>query len=58
MFSTIAEGNADTADLFFLIAIVLAVIAAVGYASTDWLRLAPSLLCAAVACLALAWLVL
>ena len=58
MFAAISEGNPDTADLFFLIAVVVAVIAALAYISTDWIKWAPVLLCTAVASIALALLVL
>jgi hypothetical protein len=60
MLADIASGNTDTADVFFLIAVIFAVLSAVFYSSrraeiTFW---APVLLALALASSALAWLVL
>ena len=56
----IASGETDTADLFFLFAVFLAVVAAILYAMRDArvVRFAPVTLSLAVGCAALAWLVL
>jgi len=58
--SAIAEGETDTADLFFLFALILAVIAAVIYglrrpSAAPW---GPVTACLSLACVAFAWLVL
>ena len=60
MLADIASGNTDTADVFFLIAVIFGVLAAVFYASrrTEITFWAPVLLSLAVASSALAWLVL
>jgi hypothetical protein len=60
MIAAIASGNSDTAEIFFLVAMILAVLAAVAYAvrRTDVIVWAPVLLSLAVASAALAWLVL
>ena len=57
----IANGNLDTADLFFLFAVFLAVLAAILYALADRpqvIRFAPVALSLAVGCGFLALLVL
>lgn len=52
--ATIAEGEADTADLAFLFAVICAIIAAIFYVCKPPLaRFAPVLLCVSVA---LGWL--
>jgi hypothetical protein len=60
MLADIASGETDVADAFFLIALILAIIAALAYASrrTDALPWAPVLLSLAFASAAFAWLVL
>lgn len=60
MLADIASGEVDWADIFFLIAVILAVIAALAYASrrTDALPWAPVLLSLAVACISFGWLLL
>jgi Mn2+/Fe2+ NRAMP family transporter len=62
MLAEIASGNFDAADAFFLIATILAVLAAVAYALASRptpsrvLVWAPVLLSLSVACVAFAWL--
>jgi len=60
MLADIAHGHVDGADVFFLIATILAVLAGLAYASrrTDALPWAPVLLSFAVACATFAWLLL
>jgi hypothetical protein len=60
MLADIAHGHVDGADVFFLIAVILAVVAGLAYASrrADALPWAPVALSFAVACAALAWLLL
>lgn len=60
MLADIAHGHVDGADVFFLLATILAVFATLAYASrrTDALPWAPVLLSLAVACAAFAWLLL
>lgn len=60
MLADIAHGHVDGADAFFLVAVILAVFAAIAYASrrpdaTPW---APVLVALAIASLSLAWLLL
>jgi hypothetical protein len=55
----IVSGETGTADVLFLIAVVLAVLSTVAaYAAAQWARAAGPLLSAAVAAAALGWLVL
>lgn len=55
----IASGEVDWADIFFLIAIVLFILAGVGYAARDtWNRHSYALMCFGLAFVALAWLLL
>jgi uncharacterized membrane protein len=56
----LVNGNLDAADIFFLVAVILAVVAAIAYGvvHVQAARLAPVLLSLAVASVALAWLVL
>jgi len=58
LLAEIASGEVDTADVFFLIAVILAVLSDVATYTTQMARHAGSLLSAAVACAAFAWLVL
>lgn len=60
MYAAIVEGKIDTADVFFLVAVILAVIAAALYAAAEAriTRWAPVLLSLAVGSVALALLVL
>jgi len=60
MLADIAHGHVDGADTFFLIAVILAVFAAIAYASrrVDVVPWAPVLLALAVACLGLGWVLL
>lgn len=68
MIATIVTGQGDTADVFFLIAVILAAVATLLYAvaakrthterSVDVVRWAPVAGWAAVVSLAVAWLVL
>jgi hypothetical protein len=58
----ISSGNTGTADVFFLLAVIVAGLAAVAYLARagagELGRYAPSLVAAAVALAALGWLVL
>ena len=54
----IAEGNSGTADVFFLIAVILAVISAVAAYSVQAAKAALPLLALALGTASLAWLVL
>jgi hypothetical protein len=58
LIADISEGNSSTADVFFLIAVILAVLSALAHYSAPAARHAGALLSAAVASAALAWLVL
>ena len=60
MLADITHGHVDGADVFFLIATILAVFAGLAYGSrrADALPWAPVLLSFAVACAAFAWLLL
>jgi hypothetical protein len=60
MLADIATGNTSTADVFFLVALILALLAAILYAvrRPDASPFAPVLLSLAVASLSLSWLVL
>ena len=60
MFADIASGEVDTADIFFLFAVILGVVAAIAYATrrADAVVWAPVLGWLGFACAALAWLVL
>ena len=60
MIADIAHGHVDGADAFFLVAVILAVFAALAYASRrpDAVPWAPVLLSFAVASIAFAWLLL
>lgn len=60
MLAEISSGNADTADVFFLVALILALVAALLYGSrrTEAVPWAPVMLSLAVASLSLSWLVL
>ena len=66
LLADIAHGETDTADWFFLLAAIFAVVAAVFYAvaqqqrpnSPDWIRWAPVMLSLAVGCAAAGFLVL
>ena len=59
MWADIATGNTGTADVLFLIAVILAVVSAVaGYVGDQAARFAGPLLSAAVGAAALGWLVL
>ena len=60
MIADISTGNTGTADVFFLVALILALVAALLYGSrrTDAVPWAPVLLSLAVASASLAWLVL
>jgi hypothetical protein len=54
----IVTGETATADVLFLIAVVLAVLSTVAAYAAQWSRAAGPLLSAAVAAAALGWLVL
>lgn len=54
----IVEAETGTADVLFLIAVILAVLSAVAAYVTAWAKAAGPLLSAAVAAAALGWLVL
>lgn len=59
MFADISTGNTGTADVLFLLAVILAVLSAVAaYAPIVWQKAAGPLLSGAVAAAALGWLVL
>jgi hypothetical protein len=60
MFAAMVEGKADTAEWFFLIAVILAALATVAHAvrNVEAARWAPVLLAAAVTFVALAFWVL
>jgi len=60
MLADISSGNTETADVFFLVALILALVAALLYGSrrADAAPWAPVMLCLAVASVSLAWLVL
>lgn len=59
LLADIASGEVDWADVFFLIAIILFVIAGVAHLTREALgRLSYALLCFGLALVALAWLLL
>ena len=60
LLADIAHGHVDGADTFFLIAVILAVFAAIAYASrrADVIPWAPVLLSLAVGSVALGWVLL
>jgi uncharacterized membrane protein YtjA (UPF0391 family) len=58
MFADIASGNASTADVFFLVAVVLFVVGAIAYFVVPTIRFAPVIVAVGLACVSLAWLVL
>jgi hypothetical protein len=60
MLADISTGNTGTADVFFLVALILALVAALLYGSrrADAVPWGPVMLCLAVASLSLSWLVL
>ena len=58
LIAEIASGEVDTADVLFLVAVILAVLSAAAHYTTQLARHAGSLLSLAVAFAALAWLVL
>ena len=60
MLSDITHGHVDGADAFFLVAVILAVLAAIFYASRrpDTAPWAPVLQALAIAAVAFAWLLL
>jgi hypothetical protein len=58
MIAEISSGNVDTADVFFLIALILFVIAAVSYATRRYTPHAPAIVASGLACVALALFVL
>ena len=58
MLADIASGETDWADIFFLIAVILAVLSALAGYAAQHVRHSGTLLSAAVAFAALGWLVL
>jgi hypothetical protein len=59
LLADIVTGETGTADVLFLIAVILAVLSTVAaYAAAQWAKAAGPLLSAAVAAAALGWLVL
>jgi len=60
MIADIANGNTGFADVMFLVALILALVAALLYGSrrADAVPWGPVMLCLAVASVSLAWLVL
>ena len=59
MIAELFAGEADWADVFFLVAVIAAVLSAVGSFGTNQLtKYAGTLLSLAVACAAFAWLLL
>jgi len=60
LLADIAHGHVDGADAFFLVAVILAVLGAIFYASRrpDTAPWAPVLVALAIASLAFAWLLL
>ena len=57
MLADIAHGHVDGADILFLIAIIVFVVAAAVYWAVGK-ALAPALACVGLACVAFAWLLL
>ena len=58
LIADIAQGNTGAADVFFLIAVILAVLSFLAGIIQDWSRFSGVLLSGAVAAAALGWLVL
>lgn len=58
MIADISNGNGATADVFFLVALVLFLIGAVAYFVVPAIRFAPVIVALGLACVSLAWLVL
>jgi hypothetical protein len=56
MLATLVEGKTDLADVLFLVAMILFIVCAVIHAMAK--QITGTILCAGLACVALAWLVL